>query len=228
MVQGQSQYAGEKKEDREIWFTYHALALRATRKALEQHQCLRVRDKETDKTLACVQNSRPPCFSKSIIAIVMCVFLIEYRMNAAAQREGIQQNQRVRLYRKYDADTVDLCISYDKEKERTCCNEEEKFECVILFEKWLNIERILKNKDTDEFLHSVRKLHKWIWIRNKIAHGDYEKILKIQIFPKEALSCYDDVTNAIFGLNTVLGYGTKKENKQTCERMLLRQKNISP
>lgn len=228
MLQGQSQIAGETKEDREIWFTYHALALRATRKALEQHQCLRVRDKETDKTLTCVQNSRPPCFSKSIVAIVMCVFVIEYRINATAQREGIQQNTKVHLSRKYDADTVDSCISYDTKKERDC-DEEKEFKRVPLYEKWLNIVEILKKKKaTEKYLDSVRELHKWIWVRNKIAHGDYEKILKIQIFPKQALSCYDDITNAIFGLNTALDYGTEEENQESCERMLLRRKNNTP
>ena len=223
MLQGQSQIAGEKPEDAEIWFTYHALALRATRKALGQHQCLSVRDKETDKTLVCVQNSRPPCFSKSIVAIVMCVFVIEYRVNATAQCKGIQQNQTVRLYRKYNANTVDSCISYDLSKEK-CSNEKKEFKCFSLYEKWLNIVEILnKKKATQKYDDFVRKLHKWTWIRNKIAHGDYEKILKIQIFPKEALSCYDDITNAIFGLNTALDYGTEKENDKSCKKMLLGQ-----
>lgn len=224
MVQGQSQYAGEKEEDRDIWFTYHALALKATRKALEQHQCLMVRDKETDKTLTCVQNSRPPCFSKSIVAIVMCVFVIEYRINETARCEGVQQNTIVHLSRKYNDDTVDSCISYDKTKEMKDCDEEKEFKCVRLYEKWLNIVEILKKKKpTEKYLDSVRELHHWIWVRNKIAHGDYEKILKIQIFPKQALSCYDDITNAIFGLNTALDYGTEEENQESCERMLLGQ-----
>ncbi|MQY58077.1 MAG: hypothetical protein GH144_00515 [Clostridia bacterium] len=224
MVQGQSQIAGEKEEERDIWYTYHALALRATREALGQDLDVKakVREEKSDECLACVQNSRPPCFSKSIVAIVMCVFVIEYRINETARCEGIQQNKKVRSYIKYepDPDTVDSCLSYDTTKE-SICNKEKKFKCLSLYEKWRNIEKILKKKDTQEYLDSVQKLYKWIWVRNKIAHGDYEEIMKIQISPKQALICYDDITRAIFGLNTAVGYGTKGENDRDCNKMLL-------
>jgi len=229
MVQGQSQFAGEKKKDREIWFTYHALALRTTREAINQDSAVKakVRDEKSDKCLTCVQNSRPPCFSKPLIAIVMCVFIIEYRINGIAQWQGIEQNEEISSYIKYEPDTVDSCISYDINKERLCI-EEKQFMCLSLYEKWRNIVEISKKEVKREYLCSVRKLYKWIWMRNKIAHGDYDKIRRFEISPEKALDCYDDITKAIFELNTALCYGTKEKNDRDCKDMLLRKKNISP
>lgn len=198
MVQGQSQIAGQKKEDREIWFTYHALALRATREAIDQDSAVKakVREEKSDKEdLTCVQNSRPPYFSKSLVAIVMCVFIIEYRINQVA--EGY--------------------INGDGKKK--------KFKNRGLYKRWSSIMEVLGKTPEPDFLQSICRIRKWITIRNKIAHGDYAKILKLQISPEEVLSCFDDITRAIFALNTTLGdYGTKKENQESCKRMLLRQR----
>ena len=97
-----------------------------------------------------------------------------------------------------------------------------------MYQKWRNIVEVLGKTLKPEFRELVEKLKNWITIRNKIAHGDYKQILKLQISPKQAFSCYDTITEAIFGLNTALGYGTKEENDRDCKKMLLRHINISP
>ena len=214
MLQGQSQIAGKKKEDRKIWFTYHALALKTTREAVALNPNLPVRSEKTDKDSACLQNSLPPCFSKSLVAIVMCVFTMEYRINGVAQREGIWK-EKINSYFNEDEVKVLLC----KPKE---------FNRLSLCQKWRNIMEVLEKTPKPEFCELVEKLKNWITIRNKIAHGDHEQIRKLQISPKQALSCYDTITETIFELNTALGYGKEDQNDRDCKKMLLGQKNISP
>lgn len=196
MVRGQSQIAGKEKKDKEIWFTYHALALRATREAIDQDSVVKtkVRKEKSDKCLTCVQNSRPPYFSKSLVAVVMCVFIIEYRINQVAEEY----------------------INGEGEKK--------KFKNRGLYKKWSTIMEVLGKTPEPDLLQSICKIRKWITIRNRIAHGDYTRILKLQISPEEVASCYDDITKAIFALNTALGdYGTREENRESCKKMLLRQ-----
>ncbi len=200
MLQGQSQIAGKEEEEREIWFTCHALALRATREAIDQNSDVKakVREEKSDKCLTCVQKSRPPKFSKSLVAIVMCVSVIDYRINLAAEK-------------------------YIKGE-----GKKKKFKCLGLWKRWCSIMEFLGKTVEADFFDSICRIRKWVTIRNKLAHGDYRKILKLQISPEEAVSCHDDTTRAIFALNTALGdYGTKEENQESCERMLLRQKKIS-
>lgn len=197
MLQGQSQIAGKKKEEREVWFTYHALALTATREAIDQDSDVKakVREKKSDKCLTCVQNSRPPYFSKSLVAIVMCVSIIDYRINLAAE----------------------MYINGEGKKK--------KFKDFGLWKRWCSIMEFLGKTVEADFFQSICRIRKWITIRNKLIHGDYTKILKLQISPEEAVSCHGDITRAIFALNTALGdYGTKQENQENCKKMLLRQR----
>ncbi len=217
MAQGQSQITGEKKEDREIWFTYHSSALKTTREAVALNPNLLVRSEKTDEDSSCVENSLPPCFSKSLLAIVMCVFVLEYRVNQVAQWKK-RWNKKINPY--FDKN--------EKEVKASKCRKKKKFRRLSLYEKWRNIVEFSGKPLKPDFHKLIKELNKWIDIRNKIAHADYKKIQNFQISPGEALSCYDTITEAIFGLNIALGYGTKEENDKDCKRMLLRQKNISP
>jgi len=217
---------GESIDQSKIWFTYHWEAIKATRKAVSLDPTLKVREEKTDECLVCNQHRCPDQFSKSLLAIVMCVFVIEYRINGIAQREGIQQNKKVRSYIKYEPDTVDSYIPYDTKKERTC-NKEKKFKYLSLYEKWRNIVEISGKKVTQEYLQeylkSVQKLQRWIWMRNKIAHGDYEEILRFEISPEKAVDCYEDITEAIFELANALGHDSRQKNEENRKKMSLRQ-----
>lgn len=197
MLRDQSSIAGQEEKDNKIWFTYNALALATAREAIDQDPAVKakVRKEKSNKDLICVQNSRPPYFSKSLHATVMCVFVIHYRINRAAE----------------------VYINGKGKKN--------KFKKLCLWEKWSSIMEILGKVPQPEFLQPICRIRKWITIRNKIAHGDYAQILKLQISPEEVLGCYDDITRAIFALNTAFGdYGTKEENQENCKKMLLRQR----
>jgi len=208
MLQGQSQFAGEKKQDRKIWFTYHWSALKAAREAISLNPTLEVREEKTDECLACNQHRHPDCFSKSLVAIVMCVFTIEYRVNRVAKDKGIWEEE------------INECFNEDGVRILLCKPKE--FNELSLYQKWRNIMEVLEKTPKPEFCELVEKLKNWITLRNKIAHGDYKQILKFQISPKQARSCYNEITEAIFGLNTALGdYGTKEENQESCKKMLL-------
>ena len=211
MVQRQSQFAGERKEDRKIWYTYHWSALKAAREAVSLDSVLKdkIRRGQTDRGLVCARkrNKHPTCFSKSLVAIVLCVFTIEYRVSRVAQDEGIWKKE------------INECFNEDGDRILLC--EPKEFNELSLYLKWRNIVEVLGKTLKPEFRESVEKLRYWITLRNKIAHGEHKQILKFQISPKQARSCYDEITEAIFGLNTALCYGTRGENRKTCKDMLL-------
>lgn len=155
--------------------------------------------------------SKPPSFSKSLNAIVLSVFVLEYRVNRAAKWTGIWNDTVSHYFNEHDK-----CVKN--------CKNNKKFERLGLYEKWRNIVEISGGKKTKRYLESVKRLKRWIEIRNKVAHGDYEKIQKLEISPKKALRCYDDVTKAIFELNFAIGYQKSRKNAdESCKKMLLRR-----
>ncbi len=220
-MQGQSQFAGEKEEDRKVWFTYHLSALKTTREAVALNSKLQVRSEKTDEGLACVRNSLPSCFSKSLVAIVMCVFVIEYRVKQIAQLKRIWNTKNSYIGKNEKEVKVSKCGKKKKLKKK-------KFKNLSLYEKWLNIVKFSGKPLKPNFQKLVRELNKWIEIRNDIAHAKWEKIRDSKISPEGALDCYDDITKAMFGLNTVLDYDIKQNNDRDCKDMLLRKENISP
>lgn len=210
MLQDQPFIGGEPREASKIWFTYHSSALKTTREAVALNPKLPVRLEKTDKDLACVQNSLPPYFSKSLVAIVMCVFVIEYRVNQRAKQQEIL-DKRFRSYIWKNEETKELKKS-------------KKFKDLPLYAKWRNIVEFSKRTLEPCFCEFIKeRLVKWIDIRNDIAHGKWKKILDSKISPERALDCYDDITKAIFKLNTALGDGTREKNNESCKEMLLRQ-----
>ena len=64
---------------------------KAAREAISLDPVLKdkIRPGKDDRRLACAKNKRPLCFSKSLFAIVLCVFVIEYRVNQKAKQQGI-------------------------------------------------------------------------------------------------------------------------------------------
>ena len=224
MLQDQPLIKGESREESKIWFTYHWSALKAAREAVSLDSALKkkIGPGKDDRRLVCAKNKRPLCFSKPLFAIVLCVFVIEYRINQEAEQHEIQKSTEVPSYIKYIDDTENSYFSYNIDKEKPC-NKKTKFKCLSLYEKWRNIVKISKKKVTQEYLGSVRELYKWILIRNKIAHADEKKILRARISPERALDCYDDITKAIFELNIALGDGEREPEEKSCKEMLLRQ-----
>lgn len=198
--------SGQTKKDEKFWFTYHANALKATREAVELDRTLRVRSKKSDSELLCVKKSKPENFSKSLNAIVLNIFVIEYRIKRAAERERIW-NKKVTSY----VDGRGLIKHKSK-----------KFKNLSLYEKWRNILQVSGKKETKKYIKSVEGLNRYIRIRNVTAHGDYKEIQKLKISPKKALRCYDAVTKAIFELNVALGYSRRKDADRSCKKMLLK------
>lgn len=207
MSQDQQPVTSEPREQLEIWFSYHWEALKAARKAVSLDLCLKhkVREGKTDECLTCYKYRRRDEFSKSFLAIVMCVFVLEYRVKQKAKLLNIWEKNH--SYR-------DRCDNPQPAK---------KFKNLYLCEKWRNIVCFLGKRTTQKYIKTVKKLYKWIDMRNGIVHGNPEKIESFKISPKKALRCYDDMTKAIFELNTALGLGKRKENDDTCKEMLLRQ-----
>ena len=205
MMQGQSLVMGEPREQSEIWFSYHWEAIKATRRAVSLDSKLEVREEETDECLVCNRYRRSDQFSKSLLAIVICVFVIEYRVKQKAKRLEIWDESHP---------------YHDRNEEP---KKDKKFKNLFLCEKWRNIVDFSGRKTTQKYIKSVKKLYEWIDMRNGIAHGNPDEIKCFKISPTKALKCYDDITKAIFELNTALGLGKRKKNNESCKRMLLRQ-----
>jgi len=200
--------AGDTEEDKKIWFTYHSNALKATRKAIEVDNLLKnVRASKSDNALVCIKNSKAEDFSLSLIAIVLNVFAIEYRINRVAEMYGIW-TKKVTSY-------------IDKKGNKKVLKKSKKFNEFGLYLKLRNIINIAGLKEKKYYLNRVNKLDKWISIRNKIAHGDHKEIQALNITPKKARQCFNDITKAIFDLNVVMGYNKRKNADETCTKMLL-------
>lgn len=211
MSQDQEYVRGETREQSQIWFTYHWTALKAAREAVSLDPALKdkVRPGKTDRSLVCARkrHKHPLCFSKSLVAIVMCVFVIEYRVNQRAEQQGIL-DERFHEY-------------IGKNEERKKLKKSKKFKDLPLYAKWRNIVGFSKRTLEPCFCEFIKeRLVKWIDIRNDIAHGKWEKIRDSKISPEEALDCYNDITKAIFKLNIALGCDRESEEK-SCKEMLL-------
>lgn len=211
MLQDQPLIAGEPREESKIWFTYHWSALKAAREAVSLDPGLKdkIGPGKKDRRLVCAKNKRPLCFSKPLFAIVVCVFVIEYRVNQKAKQQGIL-DKRFRSYTWKNGKPKKLKKS-------------KKFKDLPLYAKWRNIVEFSRRTLEPCFCEFIEeRLLKWIDIRNRIAHGDSEEILKHPISPEQALSCYNDITKAIFELDIALG-GERESEEKNCKEMVLGQ-----
>ncbi len=223
----QSQYiSGNTEEDWSIWFTYHWLALKATRESIKFDKTLKVRSEETDSNLDCEKNSRPE-FAKSLNAIVLNISAIEYRINRAAEWAGILNNP-IKMYVNQDGRTYkwdnQTNFYFDQAGRMTKIDKIKKFENLSLYEKWRNIVSISKKKETKKYIKSVEKLKKWITLRHKIAHADYGVIQGMKISPREVLICYEAITKAMFELNVAIKYANRNNADESYKKLRLRQK----
>ncbi len=145
-----------------IWHTYMFRARKLTRSAVETDSNIRIKPKETDNELICKRKTKPASFYHSLHAIVFNIFVAEYRINLIAN------SNRIENY------TLENII---KENENLQLNKKKKrFKDLSLYERWRNILRLLKVKETRKYINAVKSLNKWIKYRNKIAHADYKKI----------------------------------------------------
>ncbi len=202
--------AGDDEEERGIWYTYHALALQATRAAIKSdNKVLKVRPEKSDNKLECIQKKRPDSFSKPIMAIVQNIFVIEYRINRIAQ-----------IYDKWKETIQEYYNDQGKfEKKRP-----RKFKGFSLYMKLRNILGVLKISPTNKnkYHESVNKVKEWITLRNKIVHGDYKKLKVVEISSRDAVDCFDDVTEVLFQLNVALGYSSKEYAEKTIKMIRLK------
>lgn len=198
--------SGDNEGNERIWYTYHANALETTREAISYDSTIQSRPIETDRNLVCIIKSKQKKFKKSLNSIVLNVFLLEYRINRVIEYLNISINNRVPSY-------------YDKNE--VLKNVSKKIEDLSLYEKWRNIPSIAGVRVTNRYINTIKKLDKWIQMRNKIAHADYIRINNFDISPRKARRCFNDVTKAIFELNVALGYDKRKHAEESCKKMLL-------
>lgn len=200
-----SSISGRVEADRRIWYTYLSNALEATRDATKLDSHLKVRPEYQDSDLICVKQSKGKAFTKSLNAIVLNIFVIEYRINRAAQYLNIWNSQ---------------VSSYVDENEGVVSKTKE-FKYLTLYQKWRNILRVSGKKETKKYTESVKRLRKWIFIRNDITHADYNKIRALNITPSKARRCYNDSIKAMFELNVAINYNSRRNADEDYKKMRL-------
>lgn len=189
-----------------IWHTYVCQARRLTRHSIEavKPPPVQLKPPETDDVLQCCRQSLPPEFSDSITSIVFSVFAAEFRINLAARMKTVSiQGEPSTEY----LDKDDKSIKGDSGNGVT-------FWDLKLWEKWRNFPRACGRPDKKEYLDSVRRLARWVTLRNDIAHANPRRLVRSSITPQDALKCYEAVVDSIFELNILL-YNDRKGNEES-------------
>jgi len=196
------------KDEQRIWHTYLCQARRLTRRSVNALNTLepqiQLKSAETDDELQCCRESEPATFYESISSVVFSVFAAEFRINLAARMKDVD------IYDKRMSDYFDEQEALIKSP----TGKEREFGSLSHYQKWRNFPRACGRLETKQYLDSVRKLGRWITMRNDIVHAKHRKLAKSLITPQHALDCYESVVDSIFELNILL-YNGRKSNEES-------------
>jgi len=195
-------------DEKQIWHTYMCRTRKLTRKSvITLNYPIKLKSAETDDYLECCIESKPANFYESINSIIFSIFTAEFRINLAARKRGV-----------YDNNLTEFIDIDDAKKPR---KNKIKFKDLSHYLKWRNFPFACGIKETKQYLESVKKLESWITLRNNVVHAKYSKLSKANVTPQKALACYESVVDSIFELNIVLGLDRKEEERKEKEVSLL-------
>lgn len=238
--------AGRNIKEIKAWFTYHSNALEVTREATKVNNNFnnnKIRVEITDKKLDCVNKNYGKEVKKNMIAIVFNVFTLEYRINSAIhwleEKYGNNDIHKANIITFINSEKKKIYWeeskkSYFDENENKYImnnleNQKYRFCDISLYEKWRNIPYLKYNEQpvvidirsyddqkNREYIQSIEKIHKWIKLRNDLAHGNIDGITekfvgKNKISTEDVINCFDESAMAIFRLNFIIGYYDKKK-----------------